>query len=307
MRIDGHWRITRAGELVPRARLAGMLLARKRRPEEPVAPGTTPRADWSVGRGQVVWANGAGDGQGVVSQTESLVFVPGRSRTLHAFRKSTGELVWKAQTTVEPGGTRGFGSAATASTVVMADADLHAFDTRPGARKWTFSGDGQGPGNSNRAADANGQRVYSGSQRGSVWALDAETGAVLWHAPSPDGDLLAAFEPVSIGTEVYVGYASLGGPRRGGLAAYESSTGSRLWYHDFRQHVSGIESPRCFGNVAVLGDLVYATVDQGFVVAIERRTGALRWKTGPFPDVRPGSPDPRGVTVAGGYVVTVGS
>ncbi len=291
--------------------LAGVILACEPKTEAgpgPVGPGpSVPRADWSVGRGQVAWSSTEGEGRGVVSQNDSLVFVPGRARTLYAFRKATGELVWKARTTMEQGGTRGLGSAATASTVVMADADLHAFDTRTGARKWLFSGDGQYPGNSNPAADPNGLRFYSGSFRGTVWALDAESGAVLWSSPSPDGDSLAAFDPVIAGNDVYVGYSTMNNVRRGGLAAYDATTGRRLWYHNFRQYVTGFESPSCFGNVAVLGDLVYATVDQGFVVAIERSTGSLRWKTGPFPDVFPASPDPRGVTVAGGYVVTVGS
>jgi outer membrane protein assembly factor BamB len=276
---------------------------------DPSGPGngsTTPRADWSVGRGQVVWANYSANSRGVVSQTDSLVFFPGRDRTLYALRKSSGALEWKATTNPADGGTRGLGSAATSAVVVMADAELHAFDVHTGERKWVFDGGGQRPGNSNPVADPDGTRFYSGSWGGTAWGLDASTGAPLWSAPSPDGDSLAAFDPVVADTVVYVGYATMNNVYRGGLAAYHTRTGRRLWYHDFKQYVTGFEDPRCFGNVAVNGDVVYAAVAHGFVLALDRDSGALRWKVGRFPDAFGTGPDIRAVTFADGKVITIG-
>jgi outer membrane protein assembly factor BamB len=289
--------------------LASLLLPACDPPPDPSGLGgdsTTPRADWSVGRGQVVWANYGANGRGVVSQTDSLVFFPGRNRTLYALRKSTGQLLWKATTNPAAGGTRGLGSAATAAVVVMADAELYAFDVNTGARKWVFAGDGQRPGNSNPVADPDGSRFYSGSWGGMVWAINAETGSAVWSAPSPDGDSLAAFDPVVADSVVYVGYATMNNVYRGGLAAYHTRTGQRLWYHDFKQYVSGFEDPRSFGNVAVAGNLVFATVAHGFVLAIDRDTGALRWKVGRFPDTFGTGPDLRGVAFADGKVITAG-
>jgi outer membrane protein assembly factor BamB len=131
---------------------------------------------------------------------------------------------------------------------------------------------------------------------------------VRWSAPSPDGDSLAAFDPVVADTVVYVGYANMGVKNKGGLAAYDTRTGRRLWYHDFRPHVGLTRSARCLGNVVVLPGTVVAAVDAGIVVALNRDDGSLRWRTSRFPDTLGSSgAEARGVGAAGSNIVTVGS
>jgi outer membrane protein assembly factor BamB len=113
-----------------------------------------------------------------------------------------------------------------------------------------------------------------------TFALDRGTGRVLWRreAPRPrqqelhDNNHPASPTPATDGTNVYVFFADFG------LLAYDLD-GDELW----RLPVEALHNPFGHGSSPILaGDLVLQVCDQdtgSFVMAVEKGTGRVRWKT----------------------------
>jgi outer membrane protein assembly factor BamB len=113
-----------------------------------------------------------------------------------------------------------------------------------------------------------------------TYALDRDTGAILWRreAPRPrkqelhDNNHPASPTPATDGTNVYVFFADFG------LLAY-GPEGEELW----RVPIDALHNPFGHGSSPVLAsDLVLQVCDQdtgSFVMAVEKQTGRIRWKT----------------------------
>ncbi len=102
--------------------------------------------------------------------------------------------------------------------------------------------------------------VYFGSALGSVFAIDASTGAPLWSAPI-SADNAASSPAVSNGV-VYIN-----GDR---LFAFDAKTGAQLWSSSI---LKGTSSP------AVVGGVVYCS--GGVLAAFNAETGAVLWSESP--------------------------
>jgi outer membrane protein assembly factor BamB len=115
--------------------------------------------------------------------------------------------------------------------------------------------------------------------------LDADKGTELWRA---DLKLRAFGEPVVVGRHVYYGvgtgnmgadvyeYKEEDGKKEdkpaGAVVCLEVETGKEVWRHDLPRSV----------HTGLAGDAfsVYAASRDGYVYAIDRKSGKLRWKTG---------------------------
>jgi outer membrane protein assembly factor BamB len=102
--------------------------------------------------------------------------------------------------------------------------------------------------------------VYFGSALGSVFAIDASTGAPLWSAPISTHN--AASSPAVSNGVVYI--------NGDGLFAFDAKTGTQLWSSSI---LSGTSSP------AVAGGVVYCS--GGVLAAFNAETGTVLWSESP--------------------------
>lgn len=188
------------------------------------------------------------------------------------------------------------------------DDGLIAVDPVTRAEQWRFPG-GRVVGIHIDAAPAvAGDRLFVGSGLYSFVALaiDARTGRELWRADLKHRSFGA---PLVLGGQVYFGvgsgnmledvfhYPEEDGPREdraaGAVVALEAATGRELWRYDLPRAV----------HTGLAGDAfsVYAAARDGFVYALDRHSGRLRWKTG----IGTAVTAPPAVATAGGVPVAV--
>jgi polyvinyl alcohol dehydrogenase (cytochrome) len=132
-------------------------------------------------------------------------------------------------------------------------------------------------------------RVYLGSATGVVYALDADTGCVHWTHIAPAGVRTA----ISLGPRAgSAGMAVYFGDIRGSVHAIDAATGAWLWTTTLDTH----HAARITGAPTLFGDYLYVPVSsgevvaagratyecctfRGSVVALDSRTGAVKWRT----------------------------
>src|SRR5262245_39783042 len=132
--------------------------------------------------------------------------------------------------------------------------------------------------------------VYFGDFGGTLWKLDAETGAVIWSHLVADytgiaGDL-ARTSPSLFKDILIVG--DLKAPK---LLGVDTKTGALRWITDVHPDPKGIMT----GSPVLAGDTVFTGVSasgasgpnatfRGAIVAVDARTGQLLWRTYSLPD-----------------------
>ena len=153
-----------------------------------------------------------------------------------------------------------------------------------------------------------GGRIFIGSQRGTVYSLDAQSGCTYWEYQ----------EGRPVRTAVVIG------PRAGGWAAYfgdqggnvhavDAVTGKELWMSRIDEHPAAIVT----GAPTLVGATLFVPVSsfeavtganpfyscctfRGSVVALEASTGKVLWKTYTIPEpAKPGAVNSRGVQLMG--------
>lgn len=173
--------------------------------------------------------------------------------------------------------------------------DAHSPDTQS-ARSWPADGPRllwktRGLGAGYATVTLVGDRIYTAGDEGEtarVVALDRNSGRQVWAArlgkaggpgwgnfkgvravPAVDGDLLVA----------------LG--QYGELAAYEAATGKERWRVHLVEDLGGTLPEWGFSETPLIdGDQVVCTPggEEGAIVALDRRTGRVRWRSGGFTD-----------------------
>lgn len=182
---------------------------------------------------------------------------------VHALDLATGNAVWE----VSLGATTGSASPLViAGLVIVGDTSgvVHAIDSASGAKRWSFKVDGAIDG----AAANVGNLVLTATEDGSAYALEAQTGSVVWKATLPAGvtrSVTASADTVFVGA-------------KGTLVALRLSDGSMVWQ-------SAVAPTGECGTPTVADGLVFdATGLDGSdpaakgVVALDASTGAVRWR-----------------------------
>ena len=170
----------------------------------------------------------------------------------NAFDAATGKLLWATNS--------GGASPAVSKGTVYIDTQngLCAYAAASGTNRWC-AGNNYLPDAPSGAAVVDGI-AYFGSAVGSVFAIDAASGAQLWSAPISSHN--AASSPAVANGVVYI--------NGDGLFAFDAKTGAQLWSSSI---LHGTSSP------AVVGDVVYCS---GVVVAaFNAKTGAVLWSVSP--------------------------
>lgn len=171
----------------------------------------------------------------------------------NAFDAASGKLLWATNS----GGT----SPAVSKGTVFIDTQngLCAYAAASGTNLWCAENNYL-PDAPSGAAVADGI-AYFGSALGSIFAIDAATGAQLWSAPISTDN--AASSPAVANGVVYINGDS--------LFAFDAKTGAQIWSSSI---LNGTSSP------AVVGDVVYCSGGTG-LAAFNATTGAVLWSISP--------------------------
>jgi len=170
----------------------------------------------------------------------------------NAFDAATGKLLWATNSGgVSPAVSKG-------TVYIDTQNGLCAYAAASGTNLWC-AGNNYLPDAPSGAAIVDGI-AYFGSAVGSVFAIDAATGAQLWSTPISSHN--AASSPAVANGVVYI--------NGDGLFAFDAKTGAQLWSSSI---LHGTSSP------AVVGDVVYCS---GVVAAaFNAKTGAVLWSVSP--------------------------
>lgn len=220
--------------------------------------------------GRLLWRRRlGGEVRGPVTVSDGTVYAGTTAGDLYAVDASRGRVRWRyasgAPITGRP--------AVAGRTVIGAnlDGDLFVLDTATGKRR----GSTRGLASSSGASVAVGRGlVLAASSSGALSAVDARTGRVRWRAPVGSG---ASTTPAVVdsgvggrgrGAAVVVAAAEGGGSR---VSALRLANGRRLWSRRLRR-------ARTSSSPAVVGGAVYVGAKDGYLYALDARTGAVSWR-----------------------------
>jgi polyvinyl alcohol dehydrogenase (cytochrome) len=161
--------------------------------------------------------------------------------------------------------------------------------------------------------------VITGNKSATVYAMDPDTGKIVWQNKLGGGGALGGFEfgSATDGKTVYMALADGGGPNaRPGVLAVDAASGKELWRVDGkRAAVCNVPSGRCGPGysqaVTLIPGALFAGDKSGALHAFDPKTGSEVWK---YETAQPhdtvngvkgapgGSLDYSGPTVAGGMV-----
>jgi outer membrane protein assembly factor BamB len=230
-----------------------------------------------------VWWSASIPALGPPALDDHLVYFTLRDHRFAAVDRATGAIRW-----ITPSGIPGSNLVTqavpvrTASTVVFGDYELFGVDTATGSIVWIFGSKlATDPGTGVYVFKTDGAHIYAGSTIGSVFALDAATGALLWRDDlMPGNDSQARIMAVRDG-RVYV-YGRYGGPRYSGrVYALDAADGTVAWSFD-RPRVSPLLATGTVDGVLTEPDalgqsLFVASFFDGAIIAFDAATGTPRW------------------------------
>ena len=148
-------------------------------------------------------------------------------------------------------------------------------------------------------------RLFTGSQNGTVYSLDAKTGCVYWAFSAQSG----VRTPIRIGPQGNGRFTAYFGDNSGIAYALDASTGEKLWSRKIEEHpvarVTGeiqLYDKRLYVPMASYEETMGSSTAyecctfRGSLTAVNPQTGAIIWKTYTIAD----EPKPRTKTRAGG-------
>ena len=212
-----------------------------------------------VANGNVLWKfQTSGPVYASPAVAGGVVYVGSWDANLYALDAKTGKVVWQ-QHAVYP--VRG-DAAVSNGIVYLANDMLYAFDAATGnqiwvAFPWWWSGIGA------YTASVFKDRVLVGADDGSVWAIDALSGGVIWAASTTYGTGGISSIP-TIDSRLRLVYV---GATDGSLYAFHLASGALMW----SSYLGG-----WVNSAAAANGVVYAGA-LGAVHAVDARTGARLW------------------------------
>lgn len=114
-------------------------------------------------------------------------------------------------------------------------------------------------------------KIYFGAYNGTLYCLDAETGAEIW--THPDGEWIGA-SPLIVPEHnlVYVGVEYVRPWAQGSLGAYDLNTGEKVWEHQVEKLQHGSPGYWKGGDLVIWGSADHETL------ALDAKTGTVAWR-----------------------------
>ncbi|MDF1504930.1 PQQ-binding-like beta-propeller repeat protein [Roseisolibacter sp. H3M3-2] len=221
-----------------------------------------------------------------------LVVVGSADGAVYAFDARTGARRWR-----RPTGGPVYASAAVAkgvAAIASGDGHVYGLALATGAERWRFRlADTPSAFAQSRAA-TDGARFYVGAWDRNVYALDAETGALVWSRPGTERSF--AYSPAIGGPAVAHGMVFV--PANGNvLHAFDAATGATRWTFTSPGDKVGYSSPTVVGDRLYIGCLG----DKGEVRCLSALDGRELWVAATGSTIYDSSP-----AVADGWV-SIGS
>ncbi|HZY78985.1 MAG TPA: PQQ-binding-like beta-propeller repeat protein [Cyclobacteriaceae bacterium] len=191
----------------------------------------------------------------------NVIYLGASNGLMQAFKSENGELLWSFRANdiihnnaVVVKDKLCFGSY---------DGNVYALNVRDGSLAWKFKsvGDMSFPkGEFNSSPAVSGNTLFIGSRDYHTYAINVNSGTGMW------SKVFRAWAPAYTvrDTVVYVGTSD---DRL--LAAYDTRNGRELWKTDVKFNI--------FGNCAVSPNLVYVGTVWGRLLAVDAKTGAIKW------------------------------
>jgi outer membrane protein assembly factor BamB len=206
---------------------------------------------------------------GGVGVAGGLVVVGSANGEVFALNQYTGELLWD----VSVGGEVLAPPATDGDVVVVQtfDGKLIALNAYSGEELWRYSS--QTPVLSLRGTAApviDGGRAFAGFANGKLVAVDLDSGVVQWErrVALPQGESEIERMVDVDGSPLLSSTAVFAASYQGRAAALDPESGRPLWFRDVSSYVALTEG---FGNV-------YIAQANGSVLALDQRTGNIRWE-----------------------------
>ncbi len=218
----------------------------------------------------------SGVGRGTPAFDGSLVYFIGGDHSVSALNGTTGALLWKSAT-----GSSGAPPAATSSClvsdalVVCGDGGVIAFRRSDGSQQWRFDGNGDHPGTFLLRATHG--LIFTGSSgHGTIYALDAATGAMKWAALTLGTEPSGANVPsLAVDSDIVVGtFLNGANPIGGGVIAVDANTGATRWVTHFPQ--AAPDSSSGGYSVALWENVVLGSSLDGKIFVLDRETGTIQ-------------------------------
>ncbi len=201
--------------------------------------------------------------------TGDLVLVGTLDGEVIALKRADGKQLWRAQSPSEAlAPPVGFGNVVVSKS---SDGREYGLDAATGARKWSF--DRYEPNLTLRGVSAPliiGNRVYTGLDNGKLAVLNLNDGTPLWEQTISIATGRSVLEQLTdIDADLLAGNDGLYVVTYGGdLALLDFNTGDSRWRR-------GVKS---YTGMALGGDKLFVSDDDGTVWAIDSATGAAAWK-----------------------------
>ena len=146
-------------------------------------------------------------------------------------------------------------------------------DARSGALSWRVTTDAAvknsvATAHTSESADVGTGLCVAVSVAGRIYAIETESGRVLWKADLPGfPERWIYASPVIAGETVYAG-------GKAGIGAYDLRTGARQWYAE----IEGGDGWPCYASPQVSGDLLILLVQRRGLMALDRHSGKVVWE-----------------------------
>lgn len=259
--------------------------------------------------GRVLWHVGGPAQFGPPAFDGATAYFLRNDHQVIALDGETGNLRWLAST----GGTRqstysDAGCLVAAELVVCGDDDIVALHRADGSVAWRYHPPiGFSPGYF-PFRERNGV-IYAGSQSsGTLYAIDAATGAPRWVSPALSDDTNGVnVLSLSVDDEIVVAAFVRGGHRiLGGVVAVDVATGRVRWIANFPQGTGPDATSGGYGT-ALWSSVVLGSSTDGLIYALDRAEGAIQWtlpRAGPPPPTDPSQGDIRPIIVSGSALLS---
>jgi outer membrane protein assembly factor BamB len=220
---------------------------------------------------RLVWVT-PGEVRGTPVADASSIYVRTAAQELLAVDRATGAVRWKARLADAPGFVSGGRLLLAGDLVIAGTDDVEAFRRRDGARIWRANL-ARGLGAGVQLGGAMDDVVFAGSYAGLLLALDVQSGSVRWAGRLTPEAETNVFVPSIDDDRVVATFSTFRGAGEGGLAAFDRQ-GHPLW----RARLAGPDERGVIGPAVPAGDVVLAADRRGTIAAVERDTGAVRWR-----------------------------